>query len=326
MSRRENDVTMAAEPEQRPIWGEFLCAGTSAVMAICFTNPIDVIKTRMQLQGQLGQGRSPYSGVFDAFRQIGQREGWRGLQRGLWPSCWWQFSNVSVRFGSYSTAKRLRGVAADPSPLRKYLESMGLGAISGGFAALASNPFFIVKTRFQAMSTDTALVVGQQHALEGGLGGTLAGIVRADGPRGLFRGISAFAPRVIVASAVQLSTYDTVKESLMARLGLNDNVGLHAASSMVTGAAVVLAMQPFDFAATRLVNSLSAAEQGAAGAVFTGPVDVIRQTVATEGVLGVYKGVTANYLRFGPYCVLVFIFVEQLRRLERYALSSTRKP
>ena len=24
---------------QRPIWGEFLCAGTSAVMAICFTNP-----------------------------------------------------------------------------------------------------------------------------------------------------------------------------------------------------------------------------------------------------------------------------------------------
>ena len=312
--------------EQRPIWGEFLCAGTSAVMAICFTNPIDVIKTRMQLQGQLGQGRSPYSGVLDALRQIGQREGWRGLQRGLWPSCWWQFSNVSVRFGAYATAKRLTGVSADPSPLRKYLESMGLGAISGGFAALASNPFFIVKTRFQAMSTDTALVVGQQHALEGGLGGTLAGIVRADGPRGLFRGLSAFAPRVIVASAVQLSTYDTVKESLMGRLRLNDNVGLHAASSMVTGVAVVLAMQPFDFAATRLVNSLSAAEQGAAGAVFTGPVDVIRQTVATEGVLGVYKGVTANYLRFGPYCVLVFIFVEQLRRLERYALSSTPKP
>ena len=95
---------------------------------------------------------------------------------------------------------------------------------------------------------------------------------------------------------------------------------------MVTGVAVVLAMQPFDFAATRLVNSLSAAEQGAAAAaVFSGPVDVIRKTVATEGVLGVYKGVTANYLRFGPYCTLVFIFVEQLRRLERFALRSARK-
>ena len=322
---RGDEVNCDAEMEKRPIWGEFLCGGTSAVMAICITNPIDVIKTRMQLQGQLGQGRSPYTGVFDALWQVGRREGWRGLQRGLWPSCWWQFSNVSVRFGVYSTAKRLTGVADDPSPLRKYAESMGLGAISGGFAALASNPFFIVKTRFQSMSTDTALVVGQQHALEGGLGGALSGIVKADGPRGLFRGLSAFAPRVIVASAVQLSTYDVVKESLMRRLGLRDNVGTHAAASMVTGAAVVVAMQPFDFAATRLVNSLSASEQGAAGAVFTGPMDVIRQTVATEGVLGVYKGVTANYLRFGPYCVLVFIFVEQLRRLERYALSSTRK-
>ena len=32
------------EQPSRPWWGEFLCAGTSAVMAICFTNPIDVVK------------------------------------------------------------------------------------------------------------------------------------------------------------------------------------------------------------------------------------------------------------------------------------------
>ena len=315
--------------EERPWWGEFMCAGTSAVMAICVTNPIDVVKTRMQLQGQLGKGQSPYAGVFDALFQIGRREGVRGLWAGLVPSCWWQFSNVSVRFGVYSAAKRLTGVADDPSPLRKWAQSVGLAGVSGGLAALASNPFFIVKTRFQAMSTDASLAVGQQHALEGGVGGTLRSILRSDGPGGLFRGLSAFAPRVIVASAVQLSTYDVVKDILMRSLSLRDNVGTHAAASMVTGAAVVVAMQPFDFAATRLVNSLSAAEQGgggaAAAAVFSGPMDVIRQTVATEGVLGVYKGVSANYLRFGPYCVLVFIFVEQLRRLERYAMMRTRE-
>ena len=38
-----------------------------------------------------------------------------------------------------------------------------------------------------------------------------------------------------------------------------------------------------------------------------------------------HAGATANYLRFGPYCTLVFIFVEQLRRLERFALRSARK-
>ena len=117
------------------------------------------------------------------------------------------------------------------------------------------------------MSTDASLAVGEQHATTGGFGGALRAIVRADGPTGLFRGLSAFAPRVIVASAVQLSTYDIVKEHLVRRLRLDPkSVSTHAAASMVTGVAVVLAMQPFDFAATLLVNSLSASEQGALAA------------------------------------------------------------
>ena len=90
----------------RPWWGEFLCAGTSAVLAICVTNPVDVVKTRMVVQGQLGQGASPYTSVPSALVQIGRAEGLRGLQRGLGPSCLWQFSNVSVRFGVYGYAKR----------------------------------------------------------------------------------------------------------------------------------------------------------------------------------------------------------------------------
>lgn len=159
----------------------------------------------MQLQGQLGQGRSPYPSVLSALWRIGRAEGLSGLQRGLVPSCFWQFSNVSVRFGVYSTAKRLVSVE-DQSPLRKWAQSVGLAGVSGGLAALASNPFFIIKTRFQSMSTDAALAVGQQHATSGGVGGALGAIVRSDGPAGLFRGLSAFAPRVIVASAVQLST------------------------------------------------------------------------------------------------------------------------
>ena len=34
-----------------------------------------------------------------------------------------------------------------------------------------------------------------------------------------------------------------------------------------------------------------------------------------------HRGGTANYLRFGPYCVLVFLFVEQGRKLERALLQ-----
>ena len=294
---------------RRPWYGEFLVAGTSAVGAICITNPIDVVKTRMTLQGEAG-GATKFRDPISALLQIGRSEGIAGLQRGLGPSCLWQFSNVSVRFGVYSNAKTMV-VSENSSPLRKWLHSLGLAAISGGFAALASNPFFILKTRFQS---------GGQHELHAGLGGAVASIWRADGAAGFLRGLSAFAPRVIVASAVQLSTYDAVKEWLQRRVGVRDGIPLVTASSFVTGAAVVLAMQPFDFAATRLVNSKSAGELGVSAA-YTGPFDVIVKTLRAEGILGLYRGGTANYLRFGPYCVLVFIFVEQGRKLETKLLD-----
>jgi len=279
------------------------------------------------LQGAAG-GSKPYPSVLSALWQIGRAEGVAGLQRGLYPGCFWQFSNVSVRFGVYASFKRLSGTDETASPLRKYLQSLGLAGISGGLAALASNPFFIVKTRLQATSSSGALAVGQQHgAASGAVGGALAAIVRADGLPGLFRGLSAFAPRVIVASAVQLSTYDTVKGWVVSSCGLRpDQLLTHVASSFVTGAAVVAAMQPFDFAATRLVNSLSAAEAGGGGAAaYSSPWDVMRKTVASEGVLGLYSGGTANYLRFGPYCVLVFVFVERARVLEAAVLERLRR-
>jgi len=268
---------------------------------------------------------------------IGRTEGLAGLQRGLTASCFWQFSNVSVRFGVYASAKKFTGVSTgDASPFIKWLQSLGLAGISGGLAAVASNPFFIVKTRFQALETPSSVsggtssgVSGGVSGASGGVSGALLSIWRADGVSGLFRGLSAFAPRVIVASAVQLSTYDAVKELFIRRLGLRegDTVGgrlpLVVASSFVTGLAVVLAMQPFDFAATRLVSTKSAAEAGQPAA-FSGPFDVIRQTVRTEGVLGLYRGAAANYLRFGPYCVLVFVFVEQGRRVEAALLRWRR--
>ena len=329
---------MAAAPAKSPPWyEEFFIAGFAAVGSICFTNPIDVVKTRMTVQGPVGPISNPLQGLV----HIGRTEGLLGLQRGLPASCLWQFSNVSVRFGVYGVAKTATGVAdVKESPFAKWLKSLGLAGVSGGLAALASNPFFILKTRFQASLQSSsassassaaagattssagstvaaaAAASGEQHALSGGLLGAAGDIYRSDGLPGFFRGLSAFAPRVIVASAVQLSTYDAVKEWLVRKFRVPDGVPLVCASSFVTGAAVVLAMQPFDFAATRLVNSKSAAEAGG-GATYTGPFDVIRQTLRSEGVAGLYRGAGANWLRFGPYCVLVFVFVEQQRAAMR---------
>ena len=53
-----------------PAYEEFLIAGSAAVGAICITNPIDVVKTRMQ-----GLKAAEYSSTLDCFVKIATREG-----------------------------------------------------------------------------------------------------------------------------------------------------------------------------------------------------------------------------------------------------------
>lgn len=50
-----------------------------------FSNPAEVAKTRMQLQGELakGGGQKVYNNAFDVIAKTWRNEGVRGLQRGL---------------------------------------------------------------------------------------------------------------------------------------------------------------------------------------------------------------------------------------------------
>jgi len=316
---------MTSTSHQRRIPGsDFLLSGTAAVMAITCTNPVDVVKTRLQLQNEPGSANARrYRGIAHAFATIARAEGvgLRGLQRGLPPACLLQFSNVSMRFGGYAALT----AALDIDPAESaagWFGSLALGASSGFMAACVSNPFFLLKTRAQAIG--------------GGGGGGGIGLwrlARDEGVRkGLFRGFGAFAPRVMMATAVQLPTYQLAKSTLRSRLGMGDDFATHFCASWVTGVAVVAAMQPFDFAATRTMNqgrasAAAASAAAAAGAteaasvVYASPWDCIVKTVRAEGVRGLYAGALANYLRFGPYCILVFVFLEQLRKAEAAAFA-----
>jgi len=124
-----------------------------------------------------------------------------------------------------------------------------------------------------------------------------------------------------VGSAVQLSTYDSLKNALM-RSGYpvfaQDTLITHLGASMLCSLVVCAAMNPFDVISTRLYNqarsSAPAPAAGVAasappgshshgGALYSGPIDCARKTFHSEGVRGFYKGVIAHYLRIGPHTV-----------------------
>jgi len=70
--------------------------GSATATACIFTNPLEVIKTRLQVQGEMQSGGAArYKGVGDAMMQIARHEGVLSLQKGLVPGMIYQ-----VRCGS----------------------------------------------------------------------------------------------------------------------------------------------------------------------------------------------------------------------------------
>jgi hypothetical protein len=71
---------------------EFWLGGAAAIAAISVMHPVDVVKSRLQIQGENGVGRGKrYTGVVSSLVRIARSEGVRGLYRGLLPAYAMQF-------------------------------------------------------------------------------------------------------------------------------------------------------------------------------------------------------------------------------------------
>ncbi|XVF17958.1 hypothetical protein REPUB_Repub10bG0169900 [Reevesia pubescens] len=79
-------------------------AEAGALVSLC-SNPIWLIKTRLQLQTPLHQSR-PYSGIYDALRTILREEGWTALYKGLGPGLL-MVSHGAIQFTAYEELRRI---------------------------------------------------------------------------------------------------------------------------------------------------------------------------------------------------------------------------
>ncbi|KAJ8266089.1 hypothetical protein GJAV_G00125750 [Gymnothorax javanicus] len=293
---------------------DFVLSGVAACGACLFTNPLEVVKTRMQLQGELksrGSYQVYYRNVFHAFYTIGKVDGIAGLQKGLAPGLLYQFFMNGVRLGSYAIIES-SGYIMNKDGRVSAVKSTAAGAVAGVVGAVMGSPIYLVKTHLQSQAA-SSIAVGHQYKHRGMLH-AFAAIHREHGILGLWRGSSAAVPRVSVGSAAQLSTFSSSKEFISDLQVFPEGSWLIALSAgMLSSVVVVLAMTPFDVISTRLYNQ--PVDSLGKGMLYKGFSDCFSKTLKKEGLMGLYKGIGASYFRLGPHTILSLLFWNELRKL-----------
>ncbi|XP_026747690.1 solute carrier family 25 member 35-like isoform X1 [Trichoplusia ni] len=300
---------------------DFIIGGLAGVGATIFTNPMDVVKTRLQLQGELrarSEHMTRYRGIFHALFVIAKTDGVLALQKGLAPAMVLGFTMNSVRLGMYHTAE-VNGWTKNKDGELRIDKAMVCAAASGIVSGITGNPASVVKTRIQA-AAHPSIAVGRQHRYNGMCDG-IATIYKTEGLRGFFAGVNATCTRLAVGSAAQLTTFSTAKEVLLAHnICKNSQLGLAFGASAISGVVVAVIICPFDVCTVRLYNQGSAASSTA---LYTGVVDCLRKIYRIEGLHGLYKGIGPLYLRIAPHTTLSLVIWDMLNNL---LLSSKKVP
>lgn len=147
---------------------DYLLGGLAAAGASIFSNPLDVLKTRMQLQGELkakGQHAVHYKNVIHAGYVVIKNEGIFGLQKGLAPALVMHSIRNSIRLGIYQEIHRA-GYLTDNKGNTIFYRSAIVSALSGAAGAFFGSPLFLIKTQLQSQSAKK-IAVGYQHKHNG---------------------------------------------------------------------------------------------------------------------------------------------------------------
>ncbi|XP_041353378.1 kidney mitochondrial carrier protein 1-like isoform X2 [Gigantopelta aegis] len=294
-------------------WRPFLYGGLASVTAECGTFPIDLTKTRLQVQGQIIDSRLTklkYRGMIHALVTIFKEEGVQALYSGLAPAVLRQATYGTIKIGVYHSLKRI--FVPDPND-----ETLGMNVACGITAGIVSsafaNPTDVLKVRMQAAGVSGSPVHSSMMV-------SFQNIYKNEGVPGLWRGVVPTAQRAATVCGVELPAYDICKKRIIQSGLLGDTVATHFLASFLAGLAGAIASNPIDVVKTRLMNQqklkTALCTSGVATpAIYSSSFDCFAQTIKTEGAMALYKGFIPTWVRLGPWNIIFFMTYEQLKKL-----------
>ena len=286
--------------DARPAWLKlvqpFATGGVAGALATCVIQPVDMVKVRIQLAGEVaGASRNPITIASGIIRT----EGFSSLYKGLDAAIVRQLTYTTTRLGVFRwTSTQLK--KQDEKTLPFYKKAFA-GLFAGAVGAFVGTPADLALVRLQA---DTTLPMEQRRNYKG-VGDAIRSIVRNEGLFGLWKGSLPTVTRAMSLNMGMLATFDQAKEYFAGKMGEGWKATLTASALSGLGASVM--SLPFDFVKTRIQKQ----RPDANGVLpYKNSLDCAMKVVAREGPLAFYSGFPTYYARIAPHAMLVLLMVE----------------
>jgi len=279
---------------------QLTAGGSAGCIEVMIMHPLDLIKTRFQLQNNNMQGQQQYSGVRDCARKMYQQEGLFSFWKGLLPPILVETPKRAWKFFTFEQFQKIFLFGREkPGALTYSLAGLG----SGVTEAIIVNPFEVVKVKMQSnrshqSQTPSTWSVAREIIKEDGIG--------RNGLLG--KGITATMGRNGFFNMIYFGFYHTTKTWLPSSQDPKLEFGRKVILGLTAGTLGCCVNIPFDVAKSRIQGP-----QPVAGVTkYRGTARVIAMVYKEEGFLALYKGLVPKIMRLGPGGAIMLLVYENV--------------
>jgi len=276
--------------------------GSAGFIEVCIMHPLDLVKTRLQIQSGKSITRNDpryYAGIFDCMKKMYLHEGVTSFWKGIIPPILAETPKRAVKFFTFEQYKRffLFG-SSSPTPLTFSLAGLGAGITE----AVLVNPFEVVKVTLQAnrsigREVPSTWVVTKTIVRENGLG-----------LRGLNKGVTATIARNGVFNMFYFGFYHSVKGYLPEYEDPLQEFLRKVGIGFVSGTLASCVNIPFDVAKSRIQGP-----QPIAGEIkYRTTLGSMAIVYKEEGFMALYKGLLPKVLRLGPGGAIMLVVYDYM--------------
>ncbi|XP_030238267.1 calcium-binding mitochondrial carrier protein SCaMC-1-B isoform X1 [Drosophila navojoa] len=296
---------------QTGLWWRHLVAGgfAGAVSRTC-TAPLDRVKVFLQVQ-------SCKIGISDGMKMLLKEGGVSSMWRGNGINVLKIAPETALKFAAYEQMKRLiRG--NDSTRQMTIVERFYAGAAAGGISQTIIYPMEVLKTRLALRTTG-------QYA---GIADAATKIYKKEGGRSFYRGYVPNILGILPYAGIDLAVYETLKRRYIASHENNEQPSFLVllACGSTSSALGQLCSYPLALVRTRLQAQaaltvasqirktqipLKSCDAGSNEETMTG---LFRKIVRQEGIAGLYRGITPNFLKVLPAVSISYVVYEYTSR------------